>query len=647
MNILIPQLKRVKLNGYNPIFAQTVEFAIDNNLFIVLGGNGLGKTTILQSIIFGIAGPSDDNVEPQYKERRWGRQYFKDRLDNPNSASIEISFNIGTNEVVLKRALNSDKISEFTLNGQLLTDDRQLAEEYFETFLQNDCGYYQLDDFNFVVHKLCYLSEKRENLAWDVESQIRILMQILTDQDIEKKFRKRRGLLKELDSSIRHKTVEINALEKRLQEINAPQTPESAASKGKSLDPPSILDQSLLDSLQKSILDVSTRTLTKQHEFNELRFKHSALVSEIEVLREELSKFEHNFFFEQLNKFESNETKLAIYKLIHYHLCPACGTKSDSLYEQASNYIKENCCPICGTSHIIEKETLNPGIEAELSEKIRAKTSLEKNIISIERELGKLNEALSTLNLEINKHILSRKSTVVYIERAKDNSSLEANSESKLIQALSVLTAERNDLLIQFKKLQLELDDEYDRFNALNNERIERLFGFYEQYATEFLGIKCTLKPIENKDKFVNIKLYVPNFNDKVRSSADSCSEAQRFFLDIAFRMALIDLISHLSSFSGTFVCETPENALDITYIGNVSDMFQMFAWEKKNVLLLTSNVQSDGIAQHILTKIKSKKHRLNSFLNLIEIGNLSEVQASPAGRDLLDRQIKQIIKGS
>ena len=135
MTALVPRLERVKLVGYDPIFVDPVEFNIDNNLFIILGGNGLGKTTILQSVIFGIAGPSDDNIEPIFKERRWDRSYFRDRLNNANNASIEVSFRMGERLVTLKRTFNSDRIQEFVLDDEVISSDKQQAEKEFENFL--------------------------------------------------------------------------------------------------------------------------------------------------------------------------------------------------------------------------------------------------------------------------------------------------------------------------------------------------------------------------------------------------------------------------------------------------------------------------------------------------------------------------------
>lgn len=647
MNIVIPRLKEVKLTGFDPIFSKTVEFDINDQLYIILGGNGLGKTTILQAIIFGIAGPADDNIEPQFKDRRWNRSYFRDRLDHPANASIEVSFFLAKAIITIKRNVSSDKIMELFIDGVLITDDKQLSDQRFEEYLQEQCGYGNIEDFNFVVHKLCYLSEKRENLAWDMEAQTRILMQILANPNAENWFRKRRITIKEIDSAIRHKTVNINALQKRIQKSTDKKTTnESNTLENVILDTnEKSFGQSRLDTLQKNILDLNGKLTNKRREFYDLKFKHTNAVVEIDKLRDDLSKFEHAFFFEQLNKLESNEAKLSVYKLLHYKLCPACGNQSEDLYNRAVNFIKEDRCPICGTEQVLESGSLKPGTEAELSEKIKLKIDFEKEIISIENDINNFEESLRVYNQEINEHILTRRSSVVYIEKAADANEVESTPLEKLKAAYNALITDRNELQIQFDGLEQELNKEYEDFNITNNNRIEQLFVYYEKYATEFLTIPCTLSPIDSSDRFLNLKLFVPVFNDRIRRTPESCSEAQRFFLDIAFRMALVDLINELSGYNGTFICETPENALDITYINNVADMFQLFSWTNKNILLLTSNIQVEGIAQNILIKVKEKKKRASYFLNLLEIGNLSQVQKSDYGQELLKREIDKILK--
>jgi energy-coupling factor transporter ATP-binding protein EcfA2 len=642
MNILIPQLKKVKLYGFYPIFSQVVEFEINENLFLILGGNGLGKTTILQSVIYGMAGPADDNIESkENKGRRWNRNYFKERLENSNNASIEVTFYLGDNKVVLKRGFISDKILEFHLNDEVITTDKQLTDDYFEQFLDGEGGYSNIRDFYFVVHKLCYLSEKRENLAWDLDAQIRILMQIFSDILDENKFRNKRNEIRELDSKIRHRTVDINYLDKRIALARETKDDDVDITPIK-VKKESSLGEIDISVLQKDLLDINAKLITKQKEYKNLKERHSTTTTEVDRLREIVAEYEHAFFFEQLNNLESNEAKLAIHKLIHYKLCPSCGNKSEDLYRQAIEFLKNECCPICGTDQILNSDSVYPGTEAELSERLNEKVNLEKSIIQIEKELEIDSIQLNDLNLKINGYLLARQPAVMFID--KTSSSVETESIEKLESALQNLQFERNELVIQFNKLKQIVDDEYESFNKINNSRIELLSKFYEKYATEFLGIPCTLETIDSSDKFLDLKLLVPSFNNKVRKTSDSCSEAQRFFLDIAFRMALIQLVSELSGFKGSFLCETPENALDITYIDNVADMFEIFSRENKNTLLMTSNIQSGGIAESLLSKVKGKENRLKMFLNLIEIGNLSTVQSTEHGRSLLDEQLKKII---
>jgi hypothetical protein len=140
--------------------------------------------------------------------------------------------------------------------------------------------------------------------------------------------------------------------------------------------------------------------------------------------------------------------------------------------------------------------------------------------------------------------------------------------------------------------------------------------------------------------KPIKFKHYIPHFNGKIRPRPDSCSEAQRFFLDIAFRMAVIDYACSASGQNTTFICETPETALDYSYINNVVSMFQAFI-DRKHSLVISSNIQHDSIAGELLKKDRKNKKK-SSFINLLEIGQLSDVQKK--AKSELDKIAKQIL---
>ncbi len=112
--IILPRISRVRLTGFAPLFDKTVEFKIpeDPGSFLILGGNGLGKTTILQSIIFAIAGIADRDQQDAREDSRfkWDMSYFKDRLKDPKSAEVIVEFSLGKKNIEVRRGLNNEQI---------------------------------------------------------------------------------------------------------------------------------------------------------------------------------------------------------------------------------------------------------------------------------------------------------------------------------------------------------------------------------------------------------------------------------------------------------------------------------------------------------------------------------------------------------
>jgi len=614
MSVILPKVTKAKLYGYNPIFENTIEIEIKNGLLILLGGNGLGKTTLLQSLIYGLAGPLDSKLEI-VPEKRWNKNYFTQRLTSPDTAFIEIEFKLNQDIIQIKRGFQSEKLLEFFLNKKDQATDID-PESAFENYLTNYCNYDSLISFRFLIHKLCYLSEHRENLVWDRDIQTRILMLIFSDSIVENSFRGKNDQLQKLDSKIRHLKVDINKLTERLNsDTTKKQKPNSQTKKitvDKTGDDISELKQEYLQLINKRFdLQKNIRITT---------YKLSNLNSEIEDIQDKITQNEQQFLYKQITNFESEEAKLAIHKIIHYKLCPACGSFNQELYAKAIQFLRNEACPICGTENEDGIKKMSPGLEAELSEKIESKISYESQILAFESELTEISTAENNIQFNINKYMLDTP-TVVFVK----NYNVTKTNKEELQQALKNLNRQKTDFQIQFDKLKSELESEYETFRIKNNERINQLGQSYEKYSTEFLGMQCSLISIDNTRDFVELKLFVPSFNNIVRNSPESCSEAQRFFLDIAFRMSLIEMVCSLTQTNATFLCETPESALDISYRNNVSDMFQMFL-KKKNTIILSSNIQPEGIAGSMLYHIPKDK-RQSAIVNFLKIGKLSSVQ--------------------
>ncbi len=84
----------------------------------------------------------------------------------------------------------------------------------------------------------------------------------------------------------------------------------------------------------------------------------------------------------------------------------------------------------------------------------------------------------------------------------------------------------------------------------------------------------------------------------EVKSSARrhtyQLSESQRFFVDIALRMALINHMSSKST-KGVLLIDTPEGSLDIAYENRAVDMFADFV-ELGYGIIMTANINSSRL---------------------------------------------------
>ena len=178
---------------------------------------------------------------------------------------------------------------------------------------------------------------------------------------------------------------------------------------------------------------------------------------------------------------------------------------------------------------------------------------------------------------------------------------------------------------LRVAKLATALEKEYATFAEEAAGRLATLKERYSSYATAFLGVPCSLVEIPAKDRHLELSLFVPKFQDHVRPTEQSCSEAQRFFLDIAFRMAMMEVATEATGTKTSFVCETPESALDLSYIENVVSMFERFE-RNGHTVLLSTNVQRGGVAEGLISSTPlAERHQ--RIVNLLDIGRLSDVQ--------------------
>ena len=255
-------------------------------------------------------------------------------------------------------------------------------------------------------------------------------------------------------------------------------------------------------------------------------------------------------------------------------------------------------------------------IQEQLQEKLSARDNINKYMHQLNNRMQPLDEEIFKTRQEINSIDYSE-----FVNADRPDDMFEAEDEDSELELLK-LNSDRQSLENDIQIKQEQADNMYKTFLNCFEDRNKKLSEIYEQLSSDFMGKKVTLEYERSTDRFVDIDYLIPKFDDEVRKNAEDCSEAQRFFLDIAFRMSLIILNQELIGESGTFICETPESALDISYVKNVVKMFCQFMI--KNSLILSNNLQRLGLAQE-LTSVWDGEN--TSIFDLLEHGKLSEVQ--------------------
>jgi hypothetical protein len=478
-----------------------------------------------------------------------------------------------------------------------------------------------------VVNNLLYLPETRRLIAWDTDLQTNL--QMLLNQDLipGADFAKRRQDLTRLDSARRHKHVAVGKIQERLDRFHGASGKRISKSKS---DEAAVEYQAAIEELQR----IGRESLDIDREVSKVSAELSELSNEIEEIREKADVEEGKLILKGLSEHE-HALNLALEKLVDLGICPACGTKQKQLQAAARLHAKNHSCVLCGSN--IEQGTNAElsTLRSRLSEKLRAKKAIESDLMVARARLEHNRAVESNAQRKVNQ--------IRFSQPDPDLASLLAPAESAkdLARLRNRLVAEEADYAAQIETLSRQLERQYERFRRSAASRAAQLKATYQKYATDFLGVPCELIEAEGDIRLLNLMRFIPKFDGVERASPNSCSEAQRFFLDIAFRMALIDVASTLNESRASFLCETPETALDLTYVENVVSMLTRFGDEGHNCLY-TVNVQEGGIGEQLLAVIPARE-RPSHILNLIEIGNLSTVQKQKRAK--IDRAVGRMMR--
>lgn len=659
-NIYLPTLKHIKIFNYS-LYNQDIDYEFIDGVNLIIGGNGVGKTTFINIIKYALIGlyKKDLIVKNYNNEKRYIREsytnsnyYFRNRtnnLDSDKNGYVELSFNIGECLITVKRGLYNTEIQaasyieknkKINILGEVIKQDEYQKYENlslkekskylqfnYENLVSKKANLADFNDFIFFVNQVLIFDESHNDVLWTAQIQKRIFANYMHDKDL---YIKRKNLLLEAtyqDSIARHKQEEIKAIKKVQKKID---------SIG---DIDEIKKKKLKLFEEKDILNNKINILIDKR--NNLQRRISELYKDHANINNNINKKEKDLDKEALainTKFSlGKNAKYDLYRkqIVMNNLCPMCNSMLDkSLIEKLEN----NKCFLCHSHlYFTEDDVLNTEFESlrlVMKELQNKRNEIENIICSDEKELKKIDDCFN----ELKRKIFENNTKLRIIE----NTEVDINSNFKQESAYIVMM-NRIEELLEEKKQASDLSEKcrqesekimFTLEEALLNDT-KTISSIFSEFAEAFLNIPCYLTFI--KPKHGEAKIFFPVIDNKIRYDADELSESQRFFVDYSFRMSILEFFYEFPSF---YICETPDSSLDISYEENAAKTLLKYI-EKPNSLIITSNLNNSSFIKSILKKTKKIK-----ILNLLNYGKVSIVQKNHKELQRLSRQIEEMING-
>lgn len=600
---------------------------INNGVYCLAGANGLGKTTFLNAINFGLTGivlnPGREVLAPSEiitENKKYTEKYFQGRVKekDKNAAEIEISFKVGDKFFRIVRGffereelrllevyfINDKKKIPYSINSD--HSPKELNTTYQKLVLK-EVGLDHFDLFIFYQLYVLTFDENRKMIFWDDNASYHALAIAFNanPEDADKVIQLKRMMDKH-ESDGRNSRWDATQTKKKIDEL-LQRTNKPKDSNIAELEKQYYRLHKNAEIFEKSYNNVKT-------EFDTLLKVQSRLNSEIMQLRMEQAKLFSNYSKPRSKLLENTNIKLSIKK----QECCLCSSVGNHIVENIERNIYKDKCPLCNT-------TIN---EANNEEQASLLELIEKNDAKLS---GKTTE-LENLLLEANGKKVELEKAEFELEQIRE----EISDFEKENSEISLKTSSRNDinLIIEQHRNQFEIFDKesiesYKKRDKLKPE-YERLLSkvettyreaeidfvpIFKKLAKSFIGLDLNIN-LERTSRIIKLVLELQN---TARTESYQLSESQRFFLDIALRMSLGIYLSKKGN-EATMMIDTPEGSLDIAYESRVGDMFANFVKDYEQNIIMTANINASQLLVTLAEKCGKDKMRFRRMLDWTEL---------------------------
>jgi energy-coupling factor transporter ATP-binding protein EcfA2 len=606
-----PVLSRLDISGYGlfPGSEATgtglhVEF--QPGLTLIIGANGLGKSTLVNIIYRMLSGPFDipgvvgqinlGNASLEATELyRAERGVFAQRVsDGARNANARLSFQLGADVAVVERRLSNLALTLFEVNGVSL----DVKEDVFQSEIARLVGVWSFGDWILLLRHLVFYFEDRRALVWDASAQRQILRFLFLPATTAKKWTEDSREVLELDSRMRN----LSAATTREQRALA--TNEFKTQSGKDirqrlgeLENDQRGDEERRDRLNDAVAGLEAQRQKARLRVLQVEQEHEARFREME--RAKLISISARF------PSLSETARYILAQLFTDETCLVCGTSVPSVVDEYTSRIERKTCIVCGTD-LSARTMLFPAAE-----------EADKHVEEVRASLGDIDkgveEARTILGEAKNQYAVH----VTEIQELEAGIADRSNQMEDLIRRLPPAEAElhrqRTELGAMRGRVAIlreELKTKREVFSAFMEgarremaTQSEGVKNSFDRYAGGLTLELCRLVWSSRKAALgqtgeliefpaFDVEMTGTDFQTAVRRTGpEQVSESQREFIDLAFRMSLMSECG--SGGVGTLIVDAPESSLDAVFVSRATNVLSRFAQggSGNNRLIVTSNL--------------------------------------------------------
>ncbi len=617
----LPVLQRVNLTAFSLYTERPqVDLQIPDGVFCLVGANGIGKSTFIAAVNFGLCGRLPEPGErfrssDEYFQNvsDFSSDFFDGRINefDREKAKIEIEFTVKKDKYhIVRGAFESNQLRYASVNGNDLTGSPTSINDAYKQSMAESVGVANFEQFVFLQLFVFTFDEQRNLTFWERPVQRQILLLAFGDdageaQEAEDLRRK----IERLESIARNANYQANENRKRLQ---------AAQHVLGGLGPEALDLREELEQMELELDKLSDKETDALESLSDSKLRSAELRSKSLVLKEKID----SIFVERAVRTANIRDRPIIAESLASASCHLCGASGTKVIEGIKQKMLESVCPICGidlppdeiaedamqaivdvdkelsdTNRLIHEEThKQQRTQIEIAQVQTSIAQQQRRISDFEKENRALTKSIGTTVVSDLQESIQANERVI-----RDLNSVKRNARR-----------DRDEAMDRLKQIQSRVSQQYA-------EAEREFLAIFKNLAESFIGLDLDVQfDVRGTDIFLVLAI-----EGKARRQQFQLSESQRFFVDIALRMAIASFSA--SDGKGILLVDTPEGSLDIAYESRAGEMFARFVGNGYQ-LMMTANINTSRLLRELAKRCGTDGMHLE---RMTEWTTLSEVQES------------------